>query len=143
MTQKAPLREAYEKALGTEISDRQWRRIKNEYLEGKANLKTVRSLALLRRTNGRVAVTLQEVQRFEGLEEFAQSIEGWVQGSDLLAAFGKLNPVPSDRTIRRWGHEIDVPLSKDEWYSPEQTQKWIKKLASQARFKFPQQQKGA
>lgn len=86
-----------------------------------------------------MALTLKDLEQMNWLVEFAEGIEGWVQGSDLLASFRKLEPQPSDRTIRRWGDEIGVPLRLNEWYSPEQVQFWIKKLASQSRFKFPEQ----
>ena len=140
---KNPLQERYEEILGKEISERQLRRICRDYLKGQVNLRTVRSLALLRKANGRRHLNIEDLERQAGLIQFAEGIEGYVKGSDLMASFRKLNPRPSDRTIRRWGDEIGVPLRLNEWYSPEQVQLWIRKLASQTRFKFPQQQKGA
>ena len=141
MPEKTLLHTTYENALGLPVDFRTMRRIRNQYLGGEANLKTVKTLALLRRCNGNVPLRLEHVKRYEWLSEFAEGIEGWVQGSDLLASLQRLNPPPCDRTIRNWGKEIGVTLRPSEWYSPEQVQAWIRKLAQQTRFKMPQ--KGA
>lgn len=141
MPEKTLLQQTYEKALGIEVDRRTWRRIRNEYLQKTTNLRTVKTLALLRRSNGNRKLTLADIERHQWLSEFADGVEGWVQGSDLLAALQRLEPTPCDRTIRNWGKEIGVVLRPTEWYSPEQVQAWIRKLARQTRFKMPQ--KGA
>lgn len=141
MPEKTLLHTTYENALGMPVDFRTMRRIRNQYLGGEANLRTIKTLALLRRSNGNVPLRLEDVRRYEWLSEFAEGVEGWVQGSDLLASLNRLDPSPCDRTIRNWGIQIGVPLRKDEWYSPEQVQAWIRKLAQQTRFKMPQ--KGA
>lgn len=140
MPEKTLLHQVYENTLGTQVDFRTMRRIRNEYLGGQANLKTVKTLALLRRSNGNAPLRLEDVQRYEWLSEFADGVEGWVQGSDLLASLRRLKPCPCDRTIRNWGNEIGVVLRPGEWYSPEQVQAWIRKLARQTRFKMPQRQ---
>lgn len=140
MLEKTLLQQVYEKTLGSEIDSRTMRRIRNQYLQGEANLKTVKTLALLRRSNGNAPLRLEDVQRYEWLSDFADRVEGWVQGSDLLASLKRLDPAPCDRTIRNWGNEIGVVLRPLEWYSPEQVQAWIRKLARQTRFKMPQRQ---
>lgn len=138
MPEKTLLHQVYENTLGNEVHPRTMRRIKNEYLQGSANLKTIKTLALLRRSNGNAPLRLEDVQRYEWLSDFADGVEGWVQGSDLLASLRRLDPAPCDRTIRNWGVQIGVPLRSTEWYSPEQVQAWIRKLARQTRFKMPQ-----
>ncbi len=138
MPQKTPLQKAYEEVLGSEVDTRTMRRIRNQYLKGEANLRTVKTLALLRRANGNVPLTIDDIERHQWLLDFAEGISGWVQGKDLLATLKKLNPCPCDRTIRNWGNQLGVPLRSEEWYSPDQVQVWIKKLARQTRFKMPE-----
>jgi hypothetical protein len=140
MPEKTLLHKVYENTLGVQIDFRTMRRIRNQYLQGEANLKTVKTLALLRRANGNAPLRLEDVQRYEWLSDFADGVEGWVQGSDLLASLNRLDPAPCPRTIYNWGNEIGVPLRATEWYSPQQVQAWIRKLARQTRFKMPQRQ---
>lgn len=141
MPKKTALQEAYENALGREVDERTMRRIKNQYLKGKMNLQTVKGLAILRRANGNTQLGIEDIERHQGLIQFASEVEGWVQGSDLLASIRKLKPCPCDRTIRNWGKELDVVLYPDQWYSPQQVQAWICKIARQTRFKFPNSNK--
>lgn len=140
MPEKTLLHTVYENALGIEVHPRTMRRIRNEYLQGSANIKTVKTLALLRRSNGNAPLRLEDVRRYEWLSDFADGVEGWVQGSDLLASLKRLDPSPCPRTIYNWGKEIGVILRPSEWYSPQQVQAWIRKLARQTRFKMPQRQ---
>lgn len=140
MQAKSPLHEAYEEVLGNEVDARTMRRIRNQYLRGKANLRAVKTLALLRKANGNMPIGLEDIEQYYGLLDFAEGIEGWVKGDDLLESLKRMKPCPCPKTIDNWGKEIGVRLRKEEWYSPEQVQAWIRKIARQRRFKFPQQQ---
>jgi hypothetical protein len=134
------LRNAYEETLGKRISDRQWQRIRHQYLRGSCNLRTVKVFASLRKINGRRAISSSDLERFSGFDEFLRILErhnAVVTGQDILDAFKRLNPSPSESTIRRWGKQLGTPLLKGKIYSPEQVQGWVQFVAQRVRFKFP------
>lgn len=138
-TKTRPLKTAYENELGEEISERQWRRIRNEYLNGDGNLGIVKIFARLRKANGRRRITLADIQRVKGFEQFVQILGksgALVTGRDILEAFSRLSPAPSESTIRRWAKEIGLPLRKDDCYTPEQAQKWLKLASERITFKL-------
>lgn len=141
---KITIREEYEAIAGS-ISDRQWRRIKRrlkisdsaQRRELIAALKMIRTYAALRLTNGRRLITLEDCKRHEWLGDFIKGLSCSITGRQIVKVFQLLKPIPSDATIRRWGYEIDCPLYLEKWYGPEETRKWIAKVATQTKFKFP------
>ena len=132
------LKKVLEKDLGKALSQRQWQRVRYDYLKGKVNLSTVKTYARLRKINGRRRIGLAEIERLEGFNEFAKILDGEVQGRDILEAFKRLKPTPSETTIRRWGNELGVPLIKNQWYTAEEAQVWIRFVGDRVRFKFPE-----
>lgn len=132
------LKKIYENLSGETVSDRQWQRIRHEYLRGRVNLTTVKTLAHLRKANGRKRISIADVDRLKGFEEFAKILSGEVRGQDILDAFKRLKPTPSESTIRRWGRELNLPLVKDQWYTASQAQKWVLFVGDRVRFKFPE-----
>jgi hypothetical protein len=138
MTRSNSLKQVYERILGRELSSRQWRRIRSEYLSGTVNLVTVKIHARLRKINGRRKLTLADVNRVEGFDQFASCLDGEVKGEDIYDAFGFLSPSPSPSTIRRWGIELGLPLIKNKWYTAEEAQKWVRFVGDRTRFKFPE-----
>lgn len=138
MKTKDLLKESYEQITGKSYSARQWRRIRNEYLDKKANLLTVKTHARLRAINGRRALTLAHVDRVQGFEEFANCLDGIVRGQDIYDAFNFLSPSPSPSTIRRWGVSLGIPLIKDRWYTADQAQQWVRFVGDHVRFTFPE-----
>ena len=138
MTRSNSLKQVYERILGRELSSRQWRRIRSEYLSGTVNLVTVKIHARLRKINGRRKLTLADVNRVEGFDQFASCLDGEVTGEDIYDAFRFLSPSPSPSTIRRWGIEIGLPLIKSKWYTAEEAQVWVRFVGDRTRFKFPE-----
>lgn len=137
MNRHEPLKMVYERESGKPISDRQWQRIRFEYLGGEVNLVTVRTVARLRQINGRRKLTLSDVKKVKGFDQFATCLDGEVTGQDILDAFGFLKPTPSESTIKRWGKQLGLPLCKTQWYTAEQAQTWIRFVGDRVRFKFP------
>jgi len=136
---KKSLKNAYENTVGEEISERQWRRIKNEYLGGVGNLRVVKTFAQLRKVNGRRRITLSDINRVKGFDSFVQMLGtsgALVTGADILDAFNRLDPSPSESTIRRWGKEIGIPIRKDDYYTPVQAQAWLKLASERITFKL-------
>jgi hypothetical protein len=138
MTRSNSLKQVYERILGRELSSRQWRRIRSEYLSGTVNLVTVKIHARLRKINGRRKLTLADVKRVEGFDQFANCLDGEVTGEDIYDAFRFLSPSPSPSTIRRWGIEIGLPLIKSKWYTAKEAQEWVRFVGDRTRFKFPE-----
>ncbi len=138
MNRNEALKEVYERTVGKVVSSRQWRRIRSEYLGGEVNLMTVKTHARLRKINGRRKITLPDVQRIKGFNEFANCLDGEVTGQDIYDAFKFLCPTPSESTIRRWGRELNLPLVRNQWYTAEEAQVWIRFVGDRVRFKFPE-----
>ena len=130
------LRERYERIVG-KVSRATWYRIRSKYkLEGEGIGKVVfiESLAHLRLLNPHKNIQRRHVEKFMFIKANLPQITctGW----QLLFALKGLYPVPSDETIRRWGHQIGVPLYKSATYSENEVQRWVLKIASQVNFEF-------
>lgn len=146
---KKVLRREYE-AIAGKISDRQWRRIKanlgiSDNAKGRellSALPLIRAYGVLRVVNGKRKITLDDCCHYQWLAEFSEGVVCRIQGRELVKVIKLLKPTPGDSTIRRWGYELDCPLYLDKWYTPDETQLWIRKIAThQVRFKLPTDKK--
>ncbi len=135
------LRNEYEKIVG-QVSDYTWPRILrrleiSDTTSAKAGvILLVRAYAQLKLLNPNRTIRLSDVQRYEFICSNLPQLS--CNGAQLFEALQRLEPRPSKPTIYRWGQEIGVPFSVDKIYTEFEIQQWVKKIASQTKFKFRQ-----
>jgi hypothetical protein len=152
----AILRAIYEKSFGSQISDRQWQRIRYQYIrldESEDSLvERVEAFGELRQLYPNVRLSVNELEQYLTLRKMFGFDRSGVEidGRDLLASIKKIFVLrkPTDRTIYRWGREIGVPIDAHCWYDAQDLRRWILKLlAVQGRYQInvdlPQYRKAA
>ena len=135
MKNKSKLRRNYESIYGSEICDRVWRRIRNEYMAvadeyepSEEDELAIAGLAFLRkiRPYGKVR-RLQAVRFGRAVEKFNHG--GY--GRDIAAAIAtSFEPVPDRTTFWRWG------LRMDEYHNKFEVIKVLGKVLGSDRYKL-------
>lgn len=140
------MRLEYERALGTNISDKTWRRVKRDWAIKDQDETTTKlfplvgAIASLRKLNPKKRIKKIDVVVYTTISQNLPRLT--CNGVQLYEALQRLNPQPSVKTLYRWGINIGVPLrkSKSVVYTPQQIQQWVQKISSQTRFKFNERQ---